>query len=79
MTDTRERVAKCFHIVFPDLPVPVERATQANVPQWDSVAAITLINVLEEEFGTPIDFEVAADLNTFDDVAAYIQSARQNS
>jgi acyl carrier protein len=62
----RERLAGCFHIVFPDLPLDaVYTASQSNTPQWDSVSAISLVNVIEEEFGIELDFEALADLTSF--------------
>jgi acyl carrier protein len=38
------------------------------------VAAITLVNVIEEEFAIEMDFDALADLNTFDRVYKYLQT-----
>jgi acyl carrier protein len=66
MDEMREKLAGCFHIVFPDLPPEaVYTASQSNTPQWDSVAAISLVNVIEEEFGIELDFETLAELTSF--------------
>jgi acyl carrier protein len=40
--------------------------------QWDSVAAITLVNVIEEEFSTQIDYDHLPDLDSFAKVLAYL-------
>ena len=73
MNDVKQRVAKCFSSTFPDLPPEqIQSASVATVPAWDSVAGITLVNVLEEEFQTQIDFEVLADLDSFERVVGYM-------
>ena len=52
MDESRARLIKCFELVFPDLPEDqVPSASQATLPEWDSVAAITMMNVIEDEFG----------------------------
>lgn len=70
---TKDRLENCFRLVFPDLRIPVEQASTETVPEWDSVAAITLTNVIEEEFGFEIDFEALAELDSFEKVLSYVQ------
>ncbi len=66
MDDTRARLIKCFETVFPDLPeTEIAGATQSTVSSWDSIAAITLLNVIEEEFEITMDLELAGDLDSF--------------
>ncbi|HLH39841.1 MAG TPA: acyl carrier protein [Bryobacteraceae bacterium] len=73
MNDIRARLTTCFATVFPALePAKIPSATQKTVAAWDSVAAITLLNVIEEEFNTQVDFEALADLDSFDAIAAYL-------
>ena len=56
----------CFRVVFPDLPeAEIPSASQETVAAWDSVAAITLLNVVEEEFGVEMDLDELADLDSF--------------
>ena len=81
MDKSRERLAQCFRVVFPNLKDNGEifSATTATVPEWDSVAAIMLVNVLEEEFQIEMDFEVLGDLTSFDLILAYLKSVEQIS
>lgn len=74
MTDeVRNRLVKCFETVFPDLPATeILGCSQATVSRWDSVAAITLVNVIEDEFGFQLDFELLPELDSFDRILAYI-------
>lgn len=74
MTDTRDRLIKCFAAVFPDLsPEEIVRASPASVGAWDSVASITLLSVLEEEFNVQIDPEDLEQLISFDLILDYLQ------
>ena len=74
MDNIRAKLAKCFESVFPNLSAAeIEAATQVCVAEWDSVAAITLVNVIEEEFGITIDFDRLADLDSFDKVLEYLR------
>lgn len=76
MDDTKQRLTRCFATVFPELnEQEIHRASQASVASWDSVASITLVNVIEEEFETQIDFDVVAELVSFDLVLDYVKSS----
>ena len=81
MDKSRERLAQCFRVVFPNLKDDSEifTATQATVPEWDSVAAIMLVNVLEEEFQIEMDFDILGDLTSFDLILDYLKSVEQVS
>ena len=74
MDDSRSRLLNCFRLVFPSLSdSQLSGASQDNLDSWDSVAAITLVNVIEEEFQVQMDFDALADLNSFDRVYQYLQ------
>jgi acyl carrier protein len=74
MDEIRARVKECFQVVFPDLAEPeIPKASQENVAAWDSVAAITLVNVLEEQFEMEMDLDDIADLDSFEKICAYVQ------
>jgi acyl carrier protein len=73
MPDVGTRLVGCFRAVFPDLSeADIRLASQDTVEQWDSVAAITLVNVIEEEFSTEIDFDRLPELDTFNKVLEYL-------
>jgi len=78
MDETRQRLTNCFQIVFPDRPQQeIATASTATVAAWDSVAAITLMNVIEDEFGFQMDLDDLADLDSFDRIYAYLQKRHQ--
>jgi acyl carrier protein len=71
MNDVHARLAKCFTAVFPNLaPSEIPTATIKSVEGWDSLATVTLMTVVEEEFGTMIEPEELAELRSFD---AYVR------
>jgi acyl carrier protein len=78
MDETRRRLTNCFQTVFPDMPeAQIATASTATIAEWDSVAAITLMNVIEDEFGFEMDLDDLADLDSFDKVYSYLQKRLQ--
>lgn len=76
MPDTRNRLRACFTAVFPDISsAGIERATTANTADWDSVATVTLVSVVEEEFQATIDLNAVAELTSFAAFENYLASA----
>jgi len=61
MFSFQERLIDCFGTVFPDLSrEEIPRAGITSVAAWDSLATVTLVSVVEEEFGvaiTPEDYD----------------------
>lgn len=75
MTETNNtaRLRSCFLAVFPGLdPASVETASVTTVSEWDSINQITLINIIEEEFGIPIDIEVLGELTSWQAIHQYV-------
>jgi acyl carrier protein len=73
MSDVETRLVGCFQTVFPELTeADVRNASQEKLDQWDSVGAITLVNVIEEEFSTQIDYDQLPDLDSFAKVLQYL-------
>ena len=74
MQTVEQRLESVFAVVFPDLsPEQLRNASQNSVDTWDSVAAITLMNLIEEAFGIEMDFGDVAELTTFSQIADYIK------
>jgi len=48
------------------------------VAAWDSSAVITLVNVIEDEFGIQVDFDLLADLDSFDRFHEYLRKKRES-
>jgi acyl carrier protein len=74
MDQINTRLINCFKIVFPDLQESqIPGASQAAEPTWDSVAAITLANVIEDEFQIEMDLDLLPELDSFDRILVYLQ------
>jgi acyl carrier protein len=73
MTEPRARLAACFAAVFPDLPATdVPFATPMTVAAWDSIANVTLLAVVEEEFGIVVDPDDLERLTSFEALLEYL-------
>ncbi len=75
MPDANERLVRCFASVFPTLSS--DRILVANidsVPEWDSLASVTLVAVVEQEFGIQIDVADLPELSSFASVQKYLST-----
>jgi acyl carrier protein len=68
-----ERLVRCFAAVFPNLtPDQIPNASLENVAEWDSLASVTLVALLEQEFGAAIDIFDLPELTSFAKVQNYL-------
>lgn len=75
MTDRHDRLVRCFSAVFPRLPaaeIPASRIE--NVEEWDSLAAVRLLAVVEEEFGVHPNLRDLQDFLSFEAFDHYLQN-----
>lgn len=80
MDEIHNRLVKCFESVFPLLPVDeIRRSSQVTTAAWDSVATITLVNVIEDEFGFQVDFDLLPELNSYEHILSYVKTQLQSS
>ena len=74
MTDLQKRLMACFSSVLPDLgreDIPL--ATVNSVGSWDSLATVTLIMVVEEEFGIQVAPGDLEQFVSFELILDYLQ------
>jgi acyl carrier protein len=75
MDDHHSRLARCFSAVFPELSADaIDGARPDTVTGWDSIANVTLLAVVEEEFGVEVPPEDIEDLTSFAALLAYLRS-----
>lgn len=75
MPDLGARLLRCFSSVFADLSADEIRAASVeSLGAWDSLSAVTLIAVLQQEFGLQIALADYPKLKSFQAVEAYIRS-----
>jgi acyl carrier protein len=74
MDDLQARLTTCFLGAFPDLnEADVPGATLDSVNGWDSLANITLLTVIEEEFGINVDASALTEFTSFQATFAYLE------
>ena len=74
MDEQQRRLADCFAAVFPELSEEeILRASSSTVKTWDSVAVVTLLAVIEEEFGITIDDDDPSRFDSFQHILSYVK------
>jgi len=78
--DEKSRLLDCFSAVFPALSrEQIVRADQAALSAWDSMATVTLITVVEDEFQVEIPATELENLVSFDSFLKVLADAAVNS
>jgi|HubBroStandDraft_5_1064220.scaffolds.fasta_scaffold1289519_1 acyl carrier protein len=76
MNNVKERVAQCFSNVFPDLKRDqIERASTASLASWDSVAQVTLLSSIAEEFRLDFELEDYETLVSYALIVDYLENS----
>ena len=66
MNDLDARLTRCFAAAFPDLrEAKIPAATVENTASWDSMGALTLAALIEEEFGVTFGDDVIGSLRSY--------------
>jgi acyl carrier protein len=74
MSELESRLIRCFSSVFPTLPPEEIRATSAqSLSAWDSLAAVTLVAVVQQEFDVQIDLLDMPELDSFEAFESYLR------
>jgi acyl carrier protein len=74
MHEIQQRLIHCFATVFPNLDdIDIRRASYASVANWDSLAIVKLVSVVEEEFNVSIPSEDFESMTSFDLVLDCVQ------
>jgi acyl carrier protein len=74
MDNLEHRLVRCFSSVFPELNEDqIRNASVDSVPDWHSLASVTLISVVQEEFGVQVGLTDLPNLVSFSAVQNYVQ------
>lgn len=77
MDETEQLVSDCFTATFPQLsPETVCLADVDNVESWDSTQMLTLVAMLQEQFGFSIAEKDIFDLTSYKAVVDYVRRHR---
>jgi acyl carrier protein len=74
LQNLEHRLVRCFSSVFPELDEEqIRNASIESVPGWHSLASVTLISVVQEEFGVQVSLADLPSLVSFVAVQNYVQ------
>lgn len=75
MTDIESKVSNCFANTFPDLTErQIQGASLDTLPQWDSIAHITLLASIAEEFQFELDETLFESLTSYPLIVSYVEN-----
>lgn len=79
MDKTFQRLESCFARVFPQLTADeIRLASVDSVAEWDSMASVTLVSLVGEEFGMEMDMDDFEQFASFDGVLEYVRAHTAN-
>lgn len=74
MDHIEEKLISCFSAVMPDLnPSEIPHASAINSANWDSVTTVSLIAVIEDEFGISIEIDDLSHFDSFQGILTYLR------
>jgi acyl carrier protein len=80
MTNVQDRVARTFKNVFPNLQeADIPRASTASVSAWDSIAHVTLLSAIADEFGVSLEMEDFEELTSFGLIVDRLENPSQHA
>jgi acyl carrier protein len=78
MDKLENRLMNCFIAVFPDVSLDeIRQSAQSTTSRWDSIAVITMANLIEEEFGFRVNFDRLPEFDSYEHVLAYVREELQ--
>ncbi|MGH9327561.1 MAG: acyl carrier protein [Terriglobia bacterium] len=80
MHNVRQRLIKCFSAVFPELtPDEIVTSTAEGTGHWDSLSAVTLLAVVQEEFGVELETDGIGSCSSFSAMLERVNEAVRTS
>ena len=65
-SEANERLKRCFRAIFPNLPEErIEEADSTNTEGWDSLSAVMLLSVVQQEYAVVFDVSEVSELSSF--------------
>ena len=75
-----ERLVGCFKKVFPGMNrSDIPSAVQESITAWDSIAQVTLVSLIGEEFAVDIDFDDFDEATSFASILDLVRAKMSNS
>ena len=72
-TEIVSQLEDCLAVVFPDVPrKQLSRASISSLAEWDSLATLTLVGVIEETFQIKIPLDDLEEFLSFELILDYL-------
>ena len=72
-TELASQLEDCLAVVFPDVPrKQLSRASISSLAEWDSLATLTLVGVIEETFQIKIPLDDLEEFLSFELILDYL-------
>ena len=79
MNNLQERLSACFTNVFPDLAASeIPQASTDTLSSWDSLAHVTLLSTIAEEFNQQFEMEDFEELTSYARISGYLEKKAGN-
>lgn len=76
MDEMEQKLVSCFSAVLPELSADeIPQVSAANAPGWDSVTTVSLIAVIEDEFGIAVEIDDLSQFGSFQGILGYLRGA----
>lgn len=76
MDDVASQLVRCFSAVFPDLSEDaIRKASLTSVPNWDSISTVTLVALIDEQFGIVIEPNQIGELTSFESILEFLRNS----
>jgi acyl carrier protein len=72
MDEVRGRLMRCFRAALPQYSSEIERLRPAEAAGWDSLATVTLLTLIQEEFNIQIPAEDLECFSSFTAAERYV-------
>jgi acyl carrier protein len=80
VSDLESRLKGCFSAVFPELSDgEIAQARHGSAATWDSLATVTLMGVVEEEFGLSVESDSLEQFASFQGILGYLRGRQVGS
>jgi acyl carrier protein len=78
MDNVHGRLATCFRAALPKYSGDIAQAHPAAEKDWDSLATVTLLALIQEEFNIQIPAEALEQFGSFQTAENYIRTRLEN-
>jgi acyl carrier protein len=74
VTESQDRLVRCFSSVFPTLSeAEIRTSDVVRLFDLDSLAGVTLVTLIDQEFGVNVDLPDLLELGSFEKISQFLR------